>query len=227
MAESALPDFDLRVSPRTVQQGTVDKLRMAILTGKFQPGSRLVESQLCTQLGVSRPSLREALRSLEAERLIEITPNKGPSVPTLSWEQANEIYEVRALLEAEAAARCAERITPPQLAALEQALLAFEDAATQGDDARRITTTADFYAVIMANCGNTVLDELHGGLLARINFFRGRSMSLRGRAANSMREMRAIFEAIVARDPNAARMAARKHVLKARAAVKEAMARGV
>ncbi|XJN85340.1 FadR/GntR family transcriptional regulator [Mesorhizobium terrae] len=57
------PDLNLRISPRTVQQETVDKLRLAILSGLFQPGSRLVESQLCAQLGISRPSLREALRS--------------------------------------------------------------------------------------------------------------------------------------------------------------------
>ncbi len=74
------PDMDLRISPRTVQQETVDKLRLAILSGMFQPGNRLVESQLCIQLGISRPSLREALRSLAAERLIEIVPNRGPSI---------------------------------------------------------------------------------------------------------------------------------------------------
>ena len=97
------PDLNLRISPRTVQRETVDKLRLAIFSGLFQPGSRLIESQLCTQLGISRPSLREALRSLEAERLIEIVPNRGPSIPALSWEVATAIYEVRELLEVEAA----------------------------------------------------------------------------------------------------------------------------
>ena len=216
-------DLNLRVSPRTVQQGTVDKLRMAIFSGLFQPGSRLVESQLCTQLGVSRPSLREALRSLEAERLIEITPNKGPSIPALSWEQARAIYEVRELLEAEAAARCAERITPEDLASLERSLVAFEAAAASKDGMAQVTTAADFYSIILASCGNPVLEEVHRGLLARISFFRGRSMSLDGRAQNSLLEMREIYEAIAGHDAKTARKAAKRHVVRARAAAKIAM----
>src|SRR5690606_4668487 len=106
------PDLDLRIAPRTGQQEAVDNLRLASVSGMFQPGSRLVESHLCAQLGISRPSLREALRSLEAERLIEIVPNRGPSIPALSWEEATAIYEVRELLEVEAAGRCALRISP-------------------------------------------------------------------------------------------------------------------
>ena len=218
-----MQELNLRVSPRTVQQGTVDKLRLAIFSGLFQPGSRLVESQLCTQLGVSRPSLREALRSLEAERLIEIVPNKGPSIPALSWEQAKAIYEVRELIEVDAAGRCAARITDPQIKALETSLAAFEAAAASKDSLAQVTTAADFYAILLANCGNPVLEEIHRGLLARVSFFRGRSMSLDGRAGNSLLEMREIFEAIAARDPKAARRAAKKHVLRARAAAKIAM----
>jgi DNA-binding GntR family transcriptional regulator len=161
------PNLNLRISPRTVQQATVDKLRLAIFSGLFQPGSRLVESQLCEQLGVSRPSLREALRSLQAERLIEIVPNKGPSVPSLSWEDATGIYEVRELLEVEAAGRCASRISPAQLEELEKALLAFQAAASSNESMAQVTTAADFYAIILGNCGNPILEEVHRGLLAR------------------------------------------------------------
>ncbi|WP_102960791.1 GntR family transcriptional regulator [Mangrovicella endophytica] len=216
-------DLNLRVSPRTVQQATVDKLRMAIFSGLFQPGSRLVESQLCAQLGVSRPSLREALRSLQAERLIEMVPNRGPSVPALSWEEAKAIYEVRELLEVEAAGRCAATIPPAQLHELRKALAAFEEAASRQDSMAQVTTAADFYSIILANCGNPVLEEVHRGLLARISFFRGRSMALQGRAHGSFLEMQAIYDAIAAGDEKAARKASRKHVLKARAAAKKFM----
>ncbi len=218
-----LPGLNLRVSPRTVQQETVDKLRLAIFSGMFQPGSRLVESQLCLQLGVSRPSLREALRSLQAERLIEIVPNRGPSVPALSWEEATAIYEVRELLEVEAVGRCASRISPAQLGALESSLSAFEKAASSKDGSALVASAAEFYSIILANCGNPILEEVHRGLLARISFFRGRSMSLEGRAQSSLREMSEIFQAIAAGDEKAARKASRKHVLKAKAAAKKSM----
>ena len=222
-----LPNLNLRISPRTVQQETVDKLRQAIFSGVFQPGSRLVESQLCLQLGVSRPSLREALRSLQTERLIEMIPNRGPSVPALSWEEATAIYEVRELLEVEAAGRCASRISAEQLRELEKSLFAFEEAASSKDSVAQVMTAADFYSIILANCGNPVLEEVHRGLVARISFFRGRSMSLEGRARSSLAEMRDIFESIAAGDEKAARKASRRHVLKAKAAAKISMDSGV
>ncbi len=217
------PELNLRISPRTVQQEAVEKLRHAIFSGLFEPGSRLIESQLCVQLGISRPSLREALRSLEAERLIEIVPNRGTSVPELSWAQATAIYDVRELLEVEAAGRCALRIPKEQLIELEKSLSAFEQAASSKDSLAQVMTAADFYSIILANCGNPILEEVHRGLVARISFFRGRSMSLEGRAQSSLVEMRAIFEAIARSDENAARKASRKHVLKAKAAAKQSM----
>jgi DNA-binding GntR family transcriptional regulator len=218
-----LPEMNLRISPRTVQQETVDKLRQAIFFGMFQPGSRLVESQLCVQLGVSRPSLREALRSLQAERLIEIVPNRGPSVPTLSWEEATAIYEVRELIEVEAAGRCASAIPKDRLRDLEKSLAAFEEAASSNDSFAQVMTAAEFYSIILANCGNPILEEVHRGLLARISFFRGRSMSLKGRAQSSLSEMKEIFEAIAAGDAKNARKAAQRHIMKAKAAAKLSM----
>ncbi len=220
-----MQDLDLRVSPRTVLQETADKLRLAIYSGRFQPGSRLVESQLCAQLGVSRPSLREALRGLQAERLIEIVPNRGPYVPTLSWQEATEIYEVRELLEVDAAARCAARIPEAQLRELEMALKAFAQAASSNDNFAQVMTAADFYSIMLANCGNKILDELHRGLLARISFFRSRSMSLEGRAQKSLEEMTEIYDAIAAGDEQQAKKAASRHVLKAKASAKIAMDR--
>lgn len=217
------PDLNLRVLPRTVQQETVDKLRLAIFSGVFEPGSRLIESNLCVRLGISRPSLREALRSLAAERLIDIVPNRGPSIPTLSWEEVTAIYEARELLEVEAVGRCAKRISDEQLDALEKSLSAFEAAAFSNDGLARITTAADFYSIILANCGNPILEEIHRGLVARISLFRSRSMSLEGRAMSSLAEMREIYESIAARDEKAARKASRKHVLKAMAAAKKSM----
>ena len=220
------PELNLRISPRSVQQETVEKLRHAIFSGMFQPGVRLVESQLCAQLGVSRPSLREALRSLQAERLIEIIPNRGPSVPTLSWAEATHIYEVRELLEIEAAGRCAVLITPEKVAELEKSLAAVREAASSQDSYAQVMTAAEFYAIILANCGNPILEEVHRGLLARISFFRGRSMSLEGRAQSSLAEMTQIFEAIAAGDEKAARKAAHRHLVRAKAAAKASMEGG-
>lgn len=215
--------IDMRVNRKTVQQGAVEKLRHAILSGVFMPGNRLVEADLCNSLGVSRPSLREALRSLQAERLIDIVPNRGPQVPRLSWREAEEIYEVRELLEGEAASRCSVLIDDGDLADLAKSLEAFRRASRSSEAAgEQISTTTDFFAIILRNCGNKIIEETLTGLQARVNFLRARSMSLPGRARQSHVEMAAIFTAIKARNSKQARKAARGHVLNARNAAKQA-----
>jgi DNA-binding GntR family transcriptional regulator len=204
--------IDLRISPKTVQRQTLEKLRSAILVGMFKPGDRLIEAELCERLGVSRPSVREALRSLEAERLVSIIPNRGPHIPVLTWEHATEIYQVRALLEGEAAALAAKNARVEDIKTMRAALTAFGKAVRTNDAMGEINSTADFYREILRLSGNRIIEEILLGLLARINFLRARSMSLPGRAKISLQEMSAILDAIEANDSKAARRAAIHHV---------------
>src|SRR5687768_4293810 len=120
----ALP-VDLKVEAQTVQVQTANKLRDAILSGYFKPGQRLVEAELCESMQVSRTTVREALRRLEGERLITIVPNRGPSVSEITWDEARQIYDVRALLEGEAAALVAANATAEEKRDMAQALAAF------------------------------------------------------------------------------------------------------
>jgi DNA-binding GntR family transcriptional regulator len=213
--------MELRISIQSVQRQAAEKLRAAILAGVFKPGDRLVETDLCAQLGVSRPSVREALRSLEAEGLVNIVPNRGPQIPVLTWQQAEEIYQVRVLLEGEAAALCAKRGRREHIDGMRAALAAFEKAVRQDDGAGRLSATADFYRIMQQGAGNSLIDDLLRRLLARINFLRAQSMSRAGRAKFSLREMRAIFQAIAKGDGKAARRAAEVHVKNASAAARD------
>ncbi len=217
--------LDLRIARRTVQQEVVDKLKHAILSGMFLPGNRLIEAQLCSSLGVSRQSLREALRSLQAERLIEIVPNRGPQIPVLSWSEAEQIYEVRELLEAEAAARCAERITNEEIEALAECLDAFRRALRANDPLEQVRIASQFATVILRNCGNKIIEQVQESLLARINMLRARSMSLPGRAKKSFEEIQSIYAAIKSGDADKARKHAKQHVINARAAAKASFER--
>ena len=212
----------LRVMPVTVTGQTVSKLRDAILSGVFKPGERLLEQNLCDWMGVSRTSVREALRRLEAERLITITPNRGPSVTEITWAEAQSIYEVRALLEGEAAALFSERAPPSQLAHMKLALADFDRAVTMDAPLDRLAATERFYAVILAGCGNPVIAEVIQGLVARINFLRARSMSREGRCRQSAVEMWTMFNAIEKHRPVEARQAAITHVKAAAEAAREA-----
>ncbi|MDB5605005.1 MAG: GntR family transcriptional regulator [Bradyrhizobium sp.] len=204
--------LNLRISPKTVQQQIVEKLREAIVEGMFKPGDRLVEASLCEMLGVSRPSIREALRSLEAERLVCIIPNRGPQIPVLTRDHAAEIYNVRALLEGEAAFIAAKRATPDDLKMMRASLAAFGKAVRANDMQTEVSATSEFYSHILRICGNRIIEQTLNGLLARVNFLRAHSMSQPGRAKVSLQEMKAIYEAIAANNGNAARSAAVKHV---------------
>lgn len=212
--------IDFRISPRTVQQQAVEKLREAILASVFKPGDRLIEADLCALLGVSRPSVREALRSLEAEKLIAVAPNRGFFIPTMSWDEIEEIYKVRALLEGEAAALFTPRATPEQIRAMRTALEDFKSAIKLDDRLAQLATTSRFYEPILSGCGNRIIQEILQGLMARITFLRSRSMSREGRAKYSLREMTKILDAIKSGASEDARTAACEHIEKACTAAK-------
>lgn len=213
--------MDLRIAPVTVQQQTVERLRTAILAGMFQPGERLVEAELQALLGISRPSLREALRSLEAERLITIVPNRGPYIPVVPWEEAEQIYLVRALLEGEAAARCAALHDEKTAVALNGAIKLFAAAVRENNSAGCIAAATGFYDVILDHCGNSIIRDTLRRLTARINFLRFRSLSQPGRTDQSLREMEQIAAAIAAGDAETARHAAREHARLASGAARQ------
>lgn len=208
----------------TVREFVLTTVRNEILTGGLVPGQRLVEGDMCARLGVSRTSVREVFRQLEAERLVNIEPYKGPSVARLTWHEAEEIYTVRELLEGEAASLFAQKITAKETKAMEVALDRFKYAVTESYDRRELLdSTNAFYDVILNGCGNALLAELLRGLLARINLLRSRSMSLSERPKQSLQEMDAILRALKTGDSELARRAAVQHIHNAREFARDAM----
>lgn len=213
--------MDLKIAHKTVLQQTVERLRTAIMSGDLLPGERLVEAELCSRTGVSRTTIREAVRRLESEKLIKTVPNKGPSVATISWRDAQEIYAVRALLEGEAVARFTEMATKDQVLALKAALKKFRQSVADNDPSGYLEATNEFYGVILSGCDNRMIGEILEGLNARITLLRSRSMSLSGRAKVSVRELSKITNAIANQDPSSARVAAVEHVESACKAAKK------
>jgi DNA-binding GntR family transcriptional regulator len=216
LREGAACLAELRVTPKSLVEEVKTKLRQAIFMGLLKPGDRLIETELCASLGVSRPALREAIRGLEAEKLCEIAPHRGAQVPVLSWKHAEDLYHVRSLVESEAVALCAVNITDDGIVQLQASLERFKEATRRSDPYERVEATTEFYSVILKCSGNAVIEEVLMGLLARVNFLRARSMSIEGRAEKSYVEMAAIYDAIKVRDPKAARIAAERHVFNAR-----------
>jgi DNA-binding GntR family transcriptional regulator len=210
-------DFELKVvgHPTSLRHLVQDKLRAAIAWGRFRPGQRLVERELCELTGVGRTSIREALRQLEAEGMVITVPNRGPVVSTIHADEAAQLYEERALLEGHAGRMFAERCSEADIAALAEALARFEKAASGNDKRELIEAKTRFYAVLTQGCGNTVVQNMLVLLHNRITLLRAISMSEPGRIGKSIEELRAIWRAVAARDGAAAERACAHHVAQA------------
>lgn len=208
----ALPSLRVERPTATLRELALEKMRTAILEAHFHPGERLVERSLCEILGVSRTVVREVLRHLETEGLVDSIPNQGPIVAVLDFETAAEIYEIRALLEGEAAMACAQHVDERTVADLAgfigQIQSAFE---AQDHQSVRALTTAFYERMFMAG-QKRVAWEIVQSLTARINRLRALTIASDDRGRQAVDEMHRILSAIQAGNAAGARAAAVAHV---------------
>ncbi|WP_339109607.1 GntR family transcriptional regulator [Thioclava sp. GXIMD4216] len=210
--------------PVTLREVVLDRLRDAIINDVFKPGDRLIERVLCEQLGVSRTVVRESLRYLDAEGLVEHVPNRGPIVARMTWDDARQIYDIRRKLETDAAEACARNMTPAQERRLRQALAELESAALQKESSALFKATTRFYEVIFEGAGHTIAWEVVSRLNSRISRLRIMTLTSDDRATSGPSHMRKICEAIAAHDPQAARRAVEEHVTDASAIAQKLLA---
>jgi GntR family transcriptional regulator, trigonelline degradation regulator len=211
---SQASDLSMRVTAvaAPVRRQTAKLLREAITSGRFAPGQRLVERDLCELLGVSRPSVREALRELESDGLIDIIPNRGPLVKSLTASDAASVYEVRAALEALAARLFVERATDAQVAALAAAADRLAVAYEMEDVEAILEAKRSFYDAFFAGAGNDVIRTVLRSLNDRVTFLRRLTLSSPRRAKQSIREIRSLVAAIKRRDADAAYQLSLQHI---------------
>jgi DNA-binding GntR family transcriptional regulator len=197
-----------------LREQVLDLLRQAIVEHRLKPGQRLIERELVEQIGVSRTTIREVLRQLAAEGLVATIPQRGAVVAVPSDEEAAELYEVRAALEALAARRFVAHASDSQVRALRAAFDEVEEAMTvDGGEILPMLHAKDrFYDVLLKGSGNRSIHSILAGLTARVSVLRATSMSQPGRAAKSVEEIRAIVEAVEAGDGEAAAQACVFHV---------------
>jgi DNA-binding GntR family transcriptional regulator len=208
-------------TPAPIRAQVLDNLRQAILDRHFAPGQRLIERELVELTGVSRTSIREALRELAAEGLVQTIPNRGTVVATLSAEEARQIYQVRSVLEGLAGKLFVENASPAQRRALAKQLTTIERLAAK--DASILEAKDRFYEILFAGGGNLALHQTAASLHARVRALRSLSLSLPGRARKSVGELRDIIDAVDNDDAEKAARACRRHVANAGAAVTQAL----
>jgi DNA-binding GntR family transcriptional regulator len=201
----------LTQEPAPLRRKIVAALRHAIEVGEVKPGDRLVEKDLCQKLNVSRTSLREALRELQAEKLVTTVP-RGLIVAEISEDDAANIYQVRAALEGLVAAQFAEKGNEIDAHTLESAIDRLERAYRSNDFENILSEKKRFYDVICAGARNAIVRDILDHLSTRINQLRSTSRLNSKRGGESLAELRELARALFARNPKAARAAAIKHI---------------
>ena len=192
-----------------------ERLESDILTGVYPIGSVLTELSLSEDLGVSRTPIREAVRRLEQEHLVEPS-SKGVMVLSITFEDALIIYDIRLHTECLAARACAQHITDEQLREMKE-LLDLQEFYIRKEDSEKVKNIDNqFHHMIYQYAGSPVYADTLAPLHKKTQKFRKATVSTSGKASESNAEHYKIYEAIAARDADAAGRAMHEHVEHAR-----------
>lgn len=207
-----------RVQPRVLRQEVLTALRTAILANEISAGSRILEADVAEQMGVSRAPVREAIRHLEQEGLVEIFPHRGAVVVGLPEAEIDAIYELRAVIEGRAIAAAIDIVTEPDLARLEALIVEMGRAI----EAREVEVVADldlqFHGLIVEWSGMTLLRHIWSGLDGLVRVRSYQALDRPGATAdyflaNAASSHSMLVTGLRAGDPEAAATLARQHVL--------------
>jgi DNA-binding GntR family transcriptional regulator len=190
----------------------VESLSKAIVEHRLQPGAKLVEQKLADHFGVSRTLVRQALYQLEQQHLVVMEPARGAFVASPSLQEAQEVFEVRRMLEVEMVRLFMRQITAPQIRALRDHLLLEKEAVSAANVTSRVALLGDFHVLIAKLLGNKVLEQMLRDLIARCALVTLMYQSAQA-AQDSNREHVSIMAAIVTKDEAKAVHLMEEHLL--------------
>ncbi len=196
-----------------------EHLESNILSGKYQRGEIITELQLCSELGVSRTPIREALRRLFQEHLIEDTP-RGTMVLGITPKDFEDMSEIRLRIEDLAVRGFIKNSDADSLKALNEAVDFQEFYLARGDIDQLKALDGRFHEIIYAGCGSMILRDTLSPLHKKIQQYRRNALRTPDRASHSVREHREILQAIQAKDADLAAERIKQHI-------RNAMARGL
>ena len=189
-----------------------DKIRSDILNGKYKRGEELVESSIGKELGISRTPVREAIRQLELEGLVQLVPNKGACVTGISEKDVRDIYLIRARLEGLAARMAAKNITPELLEAMEETVVLSEYHAKKEHYEQVCEMDSKFHKLLYKASGSRILEHTLTDFHQYVQRVRMASIMQKRRMEKSNDEHDAILTAIREHDEEKAELVATRHI---------------
>ncbi|MDQ8702520.1 GntR family transcriptional regulator [Streptomyces sp. LHD-70] len=205
----------------SAQGRVIAEMRRRIIEGGIEPGAPLSELALADEFGVSRTPVREALKQLQTEGLVEIRPRVGTFVTTPSRREITELFEMKELLEGAAVRLLAQRGRVPELDLLERNLREADEAVARDDRERYAELVREFHDLLISGADNTKLEAHYRMLMNQLAYSRlvKTSLSQPGRALQSDREHHRVLELILEKDGDSAEQVMREHVRASRRAL--------
>ena len=201
---------------RHASLGAADLIRRAIIDGRVVPGQRLKEEELAQQLGISRTPVREALLVLQTEGLVVASPNRGATVRSYELPDVEDMYELRALLEGNAARRAATRIGTDALQVLHESCVRFEKLVGGSDVDQLVAENAHFHGTILDAADSERLTGMVRQVIATPLTYKSYTWYSAEQATASYHSHRQLTNALERRDPSRAEFIMREHVYEAR-----------
>jgi DNA-binding GntR family transcriptional regulator len=200
------------ISRSYLQDQVYQLIRRRIVGHTYGPGHRLSEAGLARELGVSRMPVRDALRRLQLEGLVEGAPGRGLVVSPISVAHARDVYHLRELLEAVAVELAAERATPADLERLEAAVTAQERATRSGTAGKVLRASMEFHDALHLSAHSSILSLVLEQIWAHARRYRELTLGKSERHVAVAEEHRALLETIRRHDPEGAKQIIQCHV---------------
>ena len=202
------------IRKKSVGDRVYQAIKRAIVIGELKPGQRIVEEQISMLMNTSRTPVREAIRRLEQEELVERLPKGGCIVKVLTTEDIEEIFGIRAVLESYAAYLATERITEEIIKKLTESIKQFEQALNNNDLSRLMELNTRFHEIIYQASGSKNLYGLINNFKAYIYIYRRSLLQSKKRAKVSLVDHKRIVEAMRQGNKNKVERLVRKHILR-------------
>jgi len=197
------------------------RLKSAILSGEYNDGAELRENTVAEKLGVSRTPVREAIRQLEKEGLVEVYPNRRAHVKGITFKDVEDIYQIRSRLEGLCARMAVSSISEEQLNHLEEIIFLTKYYEQKNDAEHLLMMDGQFHEVLYASCGSKILENQLRDYHQYVKSARLTSLKRQERTRKSVEEHEEILEAIKSRDAVRADELARNHILNAMESIRQ------
>jgi DNA-binding GntR family transcriptional regulator len=221
LSSSTAASSKKRIQRQSLHLEVADNLRDMIVEGALPPGQRISEGDLSDQFGISRTPMREALKVLASEGLVEIKPNRGTRVTEITHEDIDELFEAVSGIERLCGELATENLTESNLEHLQDLHLRMTNYFKNGQRHDYFRLNHETHNLIVQLSGNSVLRDIHANIMIKVRRARYLAILSIERWEESVREHAEILEAMEARDVDLVGKRIRDHVLKTGEIVKQ------